>query len=153
MTKSYQFPRPPPPHPKKWDSYLLPCHNFLSSLYHKQSCVQISKSLSLPSHHFPLHPLLNLLPLLCLPPTSFILLFFYPTKNVLKIYIFLSLKGHMSIFQNLFTFPQFYRTDFYIWKNTPVNSHGYWWLTSSKWIVACLTDLSLMNCREITQSG
>ena len=23
----------------------------------------------------------------------------------------------------------------YIWKNTPVTSHGYWWLTSRKWIV------------------
>ena len=24
----------------------------------------------------------------------------------------------------------------YIWKNTPVTSHGYWWLTPRKWIVA-----------------
>ena len=29
-----------------------------------------------------------------------------------------------------------------IWKNTPVTSHGYWWLTSRKWIVANLTDFS-----------
>ena len=28
-----------------------------------------------------------------------------------------------------------------IWKNTPVTSHGYWWLTSRKWIAAYLTDL------------
>ena len=33
-------------------------------------------------------------------------------------------------------FPVVENTYTYIWKNTPVTSHGYWWLTSRKWIIA-----------------
>ena len=37
------------------------------------------------------------------------------------------------------------RAHAHTWKNTPVTSHGYWWLTSRKWIVAYLIDLSQRN--------